>query len=183
MRIINIGQVVNVEHGAEIIHQITVEVPSGKRVQVYTDENTAKQLLDALLDSEPTKPVHTQKTLNELLASDIALDEEELAEEAYAGDFFGGVDPGELNANRDVVMGALSEVPVVEDAPRGGLGQFKKHESKTPRRPTFVDSDGFLLPIKAKTVPKDEMGYPIVQRREVIPSVPDDDGDGDGTQI
>ena len=42
-----------------------------------------------------------------------------------------------------------------------------------------VDSDGYYLPPKAKTVPKDEMGYPIVQREAPPDSVDDEEDDGD----
>ena len=185
MKIISIGQVVNVEHATELAHQFTLELPSGQRVQVGTNADTVKQLLDAVLGSELPKPASVHKTLNELLEQDIASDEEELAEEAYAGDFFGGDDPGEFIGDRDVVMGTLSEMPVVEDVPLGGLGQPRKHKNKPPpRRRPPVDSEGFYLPPPAKTVPKDELGYPIVHPRALAPpSIPDDDGEGDGTQI
>jgi len=179
MKIINFGQVVSLEHGTQLTFQITVDLPSGRRVQVKTDEGTVDQLMDALWGSGNQHPFPVeQQTLNQMLKKDIALDSELLAEESYAGaveDFGGDYDPGEL-ASPDAVMGSLSEEPIVRDSSlRGGLGQ--------PKRNPQIDSDGFLLPVRAKTVPKDEMGYPIVQRRAAPPNIPDDDGEGDGTQI
>jgi hypothetical protein len=183
MKIINFGQVVSLEHGTQLTFQLTVDLPSGRRIQVKTDEGTVDQLMDALLGNGGQHPHVERKTADQMLKNDIAIDSELLAEESYSGsvdDFGGDYDPGELiNVERspDAVMGALSEIPVVRDSSvRGGLGQPK-------RRDPQIDSDGFLLPVRSRTVPKDEMGYPIVQRRATPSIIPDDDGEGDGTQI
>lgn len=85
-------------------------------------------------------------------------------------------DPGEVNVSMDpeAVMGVLATEPASEELSGSGLGQ--------PKRPP-VDSDGFYMAPKARTVPKDELGYPIVHTagRAVSPLPPEDEGDG--TQI
>lgn len=175
MRIVNFGQLVDLEHGTKLMHQITVELPSGHRIQVDTDEGTVQQLVDALMgNGSAVEPAH-QKTLRELLVQDDGLEEDY----DNAGEFFGGDDPGELAAvEPDVVMGTLTEVHIMdEETVRGGLGQPNRN-----RRPP-VDSDGYYLSPPARTVPKDEMGYPIVPRKVHVPTIPNDDGEGDGTQI
>lgn len=184
MKIVNFGQIVNLERGVTLAHQLTVELPSGRRQQVLTDEVTVQQLLDFVSDVGNAPRSVEQKTPDSMLERDIALDAEGLGEEAYDdGSTFGGdYDPGEVRGSeafpREVSMGVLAESPVRSDtAPRGGIGQ----PSPTPRPP--VDSEGFYLPPPARTVPKDELGYPIVQQRARPPTVPDDDGEGDGTQI
>lgn len=161
MRIINFGQMVSLEHGTQIAHQITVEMPSGQRQQVLTDDSTVQQLVDLVSGATPQP-----RTLEEVL------EQEDIGEE-----FGGDLDPGEIldevvHHDPEVVMGALAgEVPV-DEAPRGGIG-----------RPP-VDNEGFYLPVQAKTVPRDELGYPIVPRRVApVVNVPDDDGESDGYQI
>jgi hypothetical protein len=176
MRIINFGQMVSLEHGTQIAHQITVELPSGQRHQVLTDDSTVQQLVDLISGgTEQARTVPQHKTLEEVLD-----------QESDVGDMFGGdLDPGELrdldeSHEPEVVMGALSGMSPVYETPSGGLGRPQQREAK--RLP--VDSDGFLVPVRAKTVPRDEMGYPIVPHRTAdVPNTPDDDGEGDGYQI
>lgn len=175
MRIINFGQMVNIEHGMKIAHQITVELPSGQRHQVLTDDDTVQQLVNLVSSNARQAYVPPQhRTLEEVLEQEVDIGEE----------FGGDLDPGEMVdggvPDPEVVMGALAGALPVSEAPRGGIG---RPQQRSPNRPP-VDSNGFYLPVQAKTVPKDEMGYPIVPHRTVAnPNVPDDDGEGDGTQI
>jgi hypothetical protein len=165
MRIINFGQVVDLEHGTRITHQLTVETEPGIRLQVITDEGTVQQLVDALVGVEESPIQHEIP---------------EAALEQSAGDVFGGeYDPGELvsldtPSDQESVMGALTAEHVTFQRAPGGIGQ--------PAKRLPVDGDGFYLPVKAKTVPKDEMGYPVVPRVAVPTGIPDD-GETDGTQI
>jgi hypothetical protein len=101
-------------------------------------------------------------------------------------EIFGGEeDPGEAS---EPVMGVIAEDRIA-DAPEpvGGLGQPPPRaqlQTTTPPRPrVLTDKDGFAMPVRAKTVPKDEMGYPIVQKRAQAPRIPDDNGEEDGAQI
>ena len=191
MRIINFGQMVDLEHGTKLEHQIMVEMPSGQRFQIVTDEGTVQQLADVLVEDGDHK-LAKQKTLEDILEKGVDPDAEGLNEEPYSGtqsDFGGDYDPGELARidgiyTPDAVMGALVEEPVLEDKPvRGGLGQSRERKKPPLSHKPLLDSDGFYLPPPSRTVPKDEMGYPIVPRRVQPPTVPDDDGEGDGTQI
>lgn len=195
MRIVNFGQVVDLEHGTQIAHQFTVMLPSGQRVQVRTDEETVQQLVAALTGNgvEPPQPTRS-KTLGEILAEETQEPSQIEPDSFDAGDVFGGdYDPGELAANAasslveqdyepEPVMGTMAEEPVMpQAAPTGGLGQ----PAPKPRqqRQQRVDSDGFVLPTRSRTVPKDEMGYPIVSQRAPQQTLPIDDGEEDGQQI
>lgn len=195
MKIVNFGQVVDLEHGTQIAHQFTVEIAPGHRVQVQTDERTVQQLVEALTGNGAPRPVVApqRRTLGEMLAQEAPSPEVEDEGEYDASDVFGGdYDPGELAAvaagsiaqepeyEPEAVMGTMAEEPVAApQAPQGGLGQ---KQQRPPRRPQ-IDGDGFFMPVKARTVPKDEMGYPIVQKKAVVQNVPQDDGSEDGTQI
>ena len=48
MRIVNFGQIIDLEEGRRIAHQITVELDTGVRQQIQTDERTVQQLLDVV---------------------------------------------------------------------------------------------------------------------------------------
>ena len=95
MRIINFGQMVDLEDGMRVAHQITVESPSGQRHQVLTDEQTVEQLVDIAIGGGRDQPPQ-RRTLGEMLDEGAASDMEGLVEEAYSGSgsVFGGHDPG-----------------------------------------------------------------------------------------
>lgn len=145
MKIINFGQIVDLEHGTQISHQMTVEVPSGNRVQVRIYEDTVQQLVDAVTGSEETELQHTEPDQGLY----------ELPDE---------VDPGEVQFSGESVFGAVGE-EAVENAntPVPGLGNAPK-----PR---------------ARSVAKDELGYPIVQNTRGVMDLLEEEEEGDGTQI
>ena len=175
MRIINFGQIVDLEHGMEVAHQITVESRTGERVQIRTDEDTVQQLIDAVSGSTSPLPA-PQQTLVEM--------QQEAAEAGYFG---GDFDPDEEvfdesldEYEHEAVMGVVSEEPLSGAAvPRGGLGQPASTSSNLPG-----ESNSPRLPAKVQTVSKDELGYPIVQKAPVpLADLVDGDDDGDGVQI
>lgn len=162
MRIVNFGQVMDVENRS-MVYQFTVELSSGDRTDILTDEDTVQQLVNAMTGvSRDTQ------------ALPAVTEEVESLEET--GDYehtFGG-DLGEM-----VYEDVLESLEYAEESvpePRGALGQV------TPKRPP-VDSDGFYRPPTAKTVPKDDMGYPIVPQSSGDSNFPLDDGEDDGAQI
>jgi hypothetical protein len=199
MKIVNFGQVVDLEHGTQIAHQFTVMLPTGQRLQVRTDEGTVQQLVEALTgNGAAPQPSAQPRTLGEMLEQEAAATPQIEAEDDFddAGEVFGGdYDPGELAAaaaggiaeepdyEPEAVMGTVSSEPAMAPAtPQGGLGQ-PQQPKRPPKRP-HIDKDGFFMPVKSRTVPKDEMGYPIVKQRAAPPqTVPDDDGEDDGQQI
>jgi len=115
---------------------------------------------------------------------------EEQEYEVGAEIFGGEEDPGEVG--REPVMGVIAEDRIADaEEPIGGLGQPKPRPKAAqlevtppPRAVVRTDADGFVMPVRSKTVPKDEMGYPIVkQQGRRAPQIPDDNGEEDGSQI
>jgi len=196
--IVNFGQVFDLENDGNLSFQFTVMDGNGTRVPVSTNESTIRQLMSAALQPEPrpiqrggnNQPQHQMSIDEEAFRQEMAriegeLDDGDSAFEPDEGEVFGGdYDPdgiaaqaaASLTHEAEAVMGAIAEQPVRPPTPRpqAGLGQG-------PR--VRVDSDGFALPPTARTVPKDEMGYPIVPGNQAQPSIPDDDGEDDGTQM
>ena len=159
---------------------------SGERLSIITDEDTVQQLIEiSMMMAAQERPSHLRavpeppprKTLREMVGDDGA---------------YPGGDPGELAAfepldEEDVahigvrqdsapVMGKVFDVPV-KNVPTGiqpgGLGQPKPPVKRHP----MIDQDGFMVAPTAKTVPTDEMGYPITQmsRQEPDPEVEEED--------
>lgn len=157
MRIVNFGQVMNVEDGFKMSYQFTIELPTGERADVLTNEETVQQLVDVMTG---------RGTL-----SQPALEPQGSATRPDADEYdytFGG-DVGELSIEKAPVA-FDTEPPYFEEAvpePKSSLGQVKKVPGQT----------------KARTVPKDEMGYPMVQQAVKDSGYPLDDGEDDGAQI
>jgi hypothetical protein len=192
MKIVGFGQMVDLETGtAQIAHRMTVETPDGRRVDIRTDELTVQQLLQATLNGagelrQPAPP--PQQTMQEMVAQASPETYEEYLDDSEEdeGEMFGGdYDPnaavadavGSIAAEPEPVMGTMAEEPVAAPPPSRGLGQGRKG----PR--PVLDADGFMMPVRARTVPQDEMGYPVVPGRQVVQTIPDDDGEEDGQQI
>ena len=159
MRIVNFGQVVDVDRGLQLTHQMTVELQSGDRVQILTDERTVQQLVDVA-----TGVSEEQARGASFVGSDYPQDVSDFGEAGLE-------DPSDLFD--DPPIGTMEEPLVQREPSGGGLG--------SPKPP--VDEDGFYLPPKARTVPKDELGYPIVPRKKVSDDGDLDDGEDDGAQI
>lgn len=159
MRIVNFGQVVDLEHGGGFAHQFTVILDDGSRISIITSEETVQQLIEiAMMMSQDSqeRPSHLR-----VVDPDPA---------AYPGGDPGELAPyqpveehdlAEVRAMSQAVMGKVSE----EDAPEetvktGGLGHGRR---------TIVDEDGFMVTPPSKTVPTDAMGYPITSNSKQQP--------------
>lgn len=189
MRITNFGEVVDLEAGAVIVHQFTVVAPSGRRVQITTDERTVQQLIGALgayLEGPGVKeaprsvpPISGDTPYGELKREAQAASWEQ--EEEEMADIFGSEsDLGEQAP--EPVMGVVA-AEQTEAAAEAAPGLGTPRSAPTRAQPIVrVDKDGFALPVPSRTVPKDSMGYPIVTQGKKSPELPDDGGD-DGTQI
>jgi hypothetical protein len=164
MRIVSFGQQVMLDDQMTVINQITVELPDGRQVSVPASEETVQSLMKL----HAGVPVETEVYVPQP-ANYVNLDQETFQEEDEEG-----VDPGEIGA--EAVMGRLSEVPAAT-SPVGAIGQVRQ----APR--PSVDADGFMIAPKARTVPKDELGYPIVQKRSAPPQQRQLAVDDDGEQI
>jgi hypothetical protein len=182
MLIVNFGQVVDLEAGGMFAHQFTLQLLDGRRVQIHTDERTVQQLLDIVSGTGQAQAHTSQPSVAQVHPQYPSMqyeeiDEADTDEEELAAMSWGDHDPGEQTA-----LGELTSAPEPEPEPvrAGGLGQPRNGRSQ-PR----VDADGFLIPPRAKTVPKDEMGYPIVTQKPkqntLVSLVASEDDDG--TQI
>lgn len=190
MRIINFGQMIDVET-RQLAHQIVVETVDGRQHVVTTDEATVSQLIAAMSNNVQAAQVQSMPTqvasIDEEAFNRYLPDEEPEFEEG--AEIFGGEeDPGETG--REPVMGVIAEDRIAEVEEPGGLGQPAPKRSPAqlevtpPPKPVRTDADGFVMPVHSRTVPKDEMGYPIVQQKgQRAPLIPDDDGEDDGAQI
>jgi hypothetical protein len=190
--IVNFGQVFDLENDGSLSFQFTVMDGNGTRVPISTNESTIRQLMSAALQPEPrpiqrggnNQPQHQMSIDEEAFRREMARIEGELDDgDPDEGEVFGGdYSPESIAAQAaaslandpEPVMGAVAAEPVKPPQQAAGLGQG-------PR--VRVDADGFALPPTARTVPKDEMGYPIVSGNQAQPSIPDDDGEDDGTQM
>jgi hypothetical protein len=192
MRIVNFGQVVDLEHGGGFAHQFTVALDSGERLSIITDEETVQQLIEITMMMAPEeKPSHLRVVDSPDPANVMTQRMRQAMEEAGESDVMvaPGVevmehDPGELAAyeppgevpESQPVMGKVADVPI-RGVPRGvqpgGLGQ---PSPPVKRRPN-IDADGFMITPPPRTVPTDEMGYPITaaSRQEPDPEPEDED--------
>lgn len=187
MRIVSIGQVVDLENGGQLTHQFTVEF-HGHRVAISTDEQTVQQLIEAatgerqLAKRDPfeggSEVKHfepgEERYRQEPPPVDPGMDEEMAA-------IFGGDTDDTEPPKEEVVMGVVAEEPVPARQESGGLGTGRPVNIPSPPPRPRVDKDGFVLPVTARTVDMDEMGYPVTAQNR--PTIPDDDGADDGTQI
>jgi hypothetical protein len=199
MRIVNFGQMIDVQT-RQMAHQIVVETVDGRQHVITTDEATVSQLIAVMTNNVQAAQVQSMPTRAEQVANEVAArlqadadygnyPETEESEFEDGAEIFGGEDdPGEVS---EPVMGVIAEDRIAEMPEAvGGLGQPRPQnraqlevtQPPQPRR-ILTDKDGFALPVRAKTVPKDEMGYPIVRRAAAAPRIPDDNGEEDGAQI
>ena len=189
MLIVNFGQVIDLEHGGGFSYQFTVVLPDGMRVPIATDEGTVRQLMEAMV--EPGKqPVRgnnhpRQQPIIDEEAFHREMDNIEgvYDEDPDDGEIFGGdYDPegvaaqaaSSISPEPESVMGAVVEQAIPQAPPATGLGQGSSIR---------IDGDGFALPPTARTVQADAKGYPIVPGGQPEPTIPDDDGEDDGTQM
>lgn len=209
MKIVSFGQVVDLEAGGQFAHQFTIELPNRARVAIQTDEATVQRLIEIATgmqqmrmpgsNGEPpgtrwVTPSGHSAQVDERIVSGLVYIQGEQAGEEPEGEIFGGdYDPGEEHVEEQAlptepVLGTISEERVATfTQPPGGLGQAPQivrppMAAPRPKPQPRVDADGFLIPPRARTVPKDEMGYPVVASKRQPPSRFDDGGD-DGTQI
>ena len=193
MLIVNFGQVVDLEHGTGFTSQFTVLMPDGTRVLVRTDEDTIQQLtaLAAGLVPEEVEEgggnSHPAARYPEVEFVEPRPHLQAVPDEPEGVEFGGDYDPGEeAEAPSGGVMGTIAEQRVATHHAPGGLGSpapqaVPRQPQQAKPRPN-IDGDGYLVPPRAKTVPANEMGYPVVaQRGAAGPAIEDDDDDG--TQI
>lgn len=179
MMIVNFGQVVDLEHGSGFVNQFTVVMPNGLRVSIMTNEETIQQLMDLAGGIEPEEEVIRggNGAAEETWAIPSTVPEPPPTEPG-GEEFGGGYDPGEEDDDGGVI-GAMVDQRVASQVAAGGLGSPGSSRPKPAKPRPMVDGDGFFMAPKGKTVPKDEMGYPIVsQRAAASPSGGDDDDDG-----
>lgn len=192
MLIVNFGQVVDLERGGEFTHQFTIVLQDGHRISIATDEETVRQLMQVAVGTEPEKvrrrsnnqPQHEVAINEEAFLREMDNIEGEMDEgEMDEGELFGGdYDPSNvaeqaassIASEPEPVMGVMAEQPAPQSQQSSGLGQGPRVQ---------IDSDGFAMPPTARTVQADEKGYPIVSGRPPEPTIPDDDGEDDGTQM
>jgi hypothetical protein len=193
MRIVNFGQVVDLDRGGvDLSNQITVELADGRRASVVTDESTIQQLIQ-LATGVLSQPIHAPRSSGFPNGTEVkSFDGVNLQQELERGSdmseddlatIFGGNgegDPGELHVEPEPVMGRIAEEKLVEAPALKGMGSG----TAAPVRRPMVDKDGFAIPISSRTVEQDEMGYPVLEggQRAASPP-PGDDGADDGTQI
>lgn len=186
MRIINVGQLINLEQHTGMLNQFTVRLENGREVIVWTDESTVAQLIDAAAkEVGPSSPYQPPPQ------------EEPLPPEAteFGGDL---PDPGEdLSAPAPPAMGVVDGEEPLPEYRQDKLG---KDEIRQPGRNPSARSPGGGHPNKkgripahrtveivpARTVPMDEMGNPIVPKEHRVenrstmshlgPGVDDEDG-------
>jgi len=171
VRIVRVGQMMNLRGRHQLVSSFEVELYDGRVEVVTTTEETLQQLIR--------------------LASGLSATEDELKEESVEPEeptelpdsvFGGDVDPGEIVGS---LMGEVADDEVdLETALRDhAAGVMEVVAERAPVRPParprgHVDADGFFRPPPARTVEKDEMGYPIVAGSRATPvTVEEDDGD------
>jgi hypothetical protein len=160
MKIVNFGQVVDLEGGTVGLgYQFTVLLPNGERISVATDEGTVRQLTEIVTGGVIQPGEMELEEESPISGSDMR--------EGLMSVF--GPGPG----NGEGVMGVIAEEeyedrPITKEV--GGLGSAPSVPVRAPqKRQPLVDEDGFMRPPPAKTVPKDEMGYPIVSAGQGVP--------------
>lgn len=198
MKIVNFGQVVDLENGQGMINQFTVLTPGGERISIVTDEGTLNQLVElaTMVPSQPRAhdiPGRCEDDWDEDYAPPGRDEEEESRYEDYdptASDPGESYDAGDgLSRDAEPVMGVVAE-EIVQASPEaaqrvqelgGGTGH-KVGQTETRKRPV-VDEDGFMVVPRGRTVQADEKGYPIVAGAQPVQEEAEEEPDEDGTQI
>lgn len=158
MRIINFGQVVDLEDGTiGMGFQFTVALRDGTRVSVSTDESTIQQLTEIITGG--------------LVDEGAVMAEQQM--EPYIGPE--AMDEALSSGNGGGVMGQIAEEEYDYEEQRGfqvgGLGSPPVTQQPTPQpRQPMIDEDGFMRTPAAKTVPADEMGYPVTAAQAQMPT-------------
>jgi len=186
MRILNVGQVCDLENGG-FSNQMSVQLRDGRVVVITTDESTVAQLIDAAAAELKGTPINTVS---------VATTEEPppppALEPPAEGTEFGGdvPDPGETS---DVPVppptGTLDVAPAPEpEYPRDKLGRpIKRGPDRRsalgaghPNKKGRVDPYRTVDSVPARTVPHDEAGNPLVPqtRAPVEAAAPAEDEDG-----
>lgn len=159
MRILSFGQQVLLDAQMTVVNQLVVELKDGRKVAVPTSEETVQTLMKLHMGIDPDTVVNVGRPAPVGAGEEAVEDEEE------------SVDPGEIYSGG--LMGSLEEeAETVIEA------------DVAPPAET-VSSDGFVVRPQPRTVPKDAMGYPIVQPSvgKVKPRQRELLADEDGEQI
>jgi len=171
MKIVSFGQQILLDEGMTVINQITVELPDGRRAAVPTSEETVQTLMKL----HAGIPMETEVIPPEV-PENVTLDPG-VYNESYEPEDDEDYDPGEISA--DAVMGTLAEAPATQPAGMPAIGQPQPAPQPRPQ----VDADGFAITPKARTVPQNAMGYPIVPQKRQPPQQRQLVADEDGEQI
>jgi len=178
MRIVSFGQVVDLERGGRFTHQFTIEL-DGQKIPITTDEHTLEQLLQLAAGLAQPRFPHGAETKH------FEPNQEQFRQEppppSEQDEELAAIFGGEETEQPEGVMGVVAEEPAPQPQSPGGLGTGRPVNIPSPPPRPRVDKDGFVLPVTARTVEMDEMGYPVVAQNQ--PTIPDDDGADDGTQI
>jgi hypothetical protein len=158
----------DLRNGGEFISSFEVELDGGRTAVVTTTEETLQQLIQLAAGLSPGAAKEAPQRAPEPEYSD-----EEVPEAVFGGD-----DPGEM-MGEESLMGRISDEDSPQDVTAVAGEILARLEAPKPARRANVDADGFFKPPPARTVEKDEMGYPIVpQTRTSAPSAGrDDDGE------
>lgn len=185
MRIVSFGQMVDVAT-KQFTYQMVVITDDGHSHAITTTEDTIQQLVGKLTNGGVAQENYAARSAEPYVSPVRKEYVQESEDEELASIFGGEPDPGEQAQEPEPVMGVIAEDRVAEEeeAPRGLGSRPSASRIAPPTRPPVprVDADGFALPVPARTVPKDEMGYPIVAKNRNAPVLPEDNGD-DGNQI
>ena len=163
MKIVRFGQMMDLNRG-DFVNSFEVELDDGRVESISTNEETLQQLIQLMVGGQ--KAVGAERNREHFAKY---LDSEEPA------DIFGGdvsEASGEVVVDDVPLMGTIAEEYATPEPP-------PEPKPRPAPRPN-VDADGFLVPVRPRTVDKDEMGYPVVNR---LAPPSRDDGEDDGQQI
>lgn len=195
MRIVNFGQVVDLENGQGMINQFTVLLDDGERVSIVTDADTLHQLVELATLVGVPQPEQTGHGYTVPPQEPIADNMEGFEEPPERYGLYGDEeDPGEsydagdgLSREAEPVMGTVAEeyhtAPPEAVKSVQGLGDVGHKLGKKKKRGPIIDEDGFMVTPPAKTVSADEKGYPIVPGSGAPQEDQEEEQDEDGTQI
>lgn len=139
MKIVDAGQYVSLEgpDSGQVRCRITVRTDDGRQVSIPTSEDTVNKIIELMAGVTPQDAVDSEPLPSVMGPS--------MVRQNVEADYFGG--------NGDAAsLGSIAEESPREVAPAPGLGQ------------PLLDARGRPIAPRARTVAKDEYGYPIVQR-------------------
>lgn len=184
MRIISFGQSIMADRLTEVQHHITVQFDNGMQSVVPVMEETVRVLIELKNSFGSEEGIRHDDRVS---PAQMGGPEAEL--DGPAGiEFEAPIDEGEYAPISEPIMGVMAETPIgISSSRTGGLGQPRSRPRPIVSRDPLIGSDGFQITPRARTVPKNEMGYPIIPKKKVTtPKLVvkrENDEEGDGVQI